>query len=142
MRAVDIIVKKRDHQELTRQEIEFFVQGYTRGEIPDYQASAWAMAVLLNGMTPRETTDLTLAMAHSGDMLDRHAIPHTAVDHDPGTVTTQRKAGRNVYFGDATNSAFLRACGVMEALNPFAANSFRSNFPLSKDSNAFSGFKS
>jgi CPA2 family monovalent cation:H+ antiporter-2 len=48
-------------------------------------------------------------------MLDRHGIPHTAVDHDPGTVTAFRKAGRNVYFGDAASPAFLKACGVMEA---------------------------
>ena len=56
MRAVDIITKKRDKGELTRAEIDFFIQGYADGDIPDYQASAWAMAVLLNGMTPRETT--------------------------------------------------------------------------------------
>ena len=58
MRATDIIIKKRDHEELTQEEISFFVQGFVKGEIPDYQVSAWAMAVLLNGMTPRETTDL------------------------------------------------------------------------------------
>ena len=87
MRAVDIIIKKRDHQELTRDEIEFFVQGYTRGEIPDYQAAAWAMAVLLNGMTPRETTDLTLAMAHSGEVLDLSGVVPIAVDkHSTGGV--------------------------------------------------------
>ena len=63
MRAVDIIIKKRDKKELTSQEIEFFIQGFTNGEIPDYQASSFAMAVLLNGMTPFETADLTLAMA-------------------------------------------------------------------------------
>jgi pyrimidine-nucleoside phosphorylase len=66
MRAVDIIAKKRDRGELTRDEINFFIQGFTQGEIPDYQAAAWAMAVLLNGMTMREITDLTLAMANSG----------------------------------------------------------------------------
>ena len=66
MRAVDIIIKKRDKQELTSQEIEFFINGFTNGEIPDYQASAFAMAILLNGMTPFETADLTLAMARSG----------------------------------------------------------------------------
>ena len=70
MRAVDIIIKKRDKHELTLEEIEFFVRGFTNGDIPDYQTSAFAMAILLNGMTPRETTDLTLAMAHSGSMLD------------------------------------------------------------------------
>ena len=70
MRAVDIIIKKRDHGELSREEIDFFVQGFTKGNIPDYQVSSWAMAVLLNGMTDQETTNLTLSMAHSGDILD------------------------------------------------------------------------
>ena len=87
MQAVDIIIKKRDKQELTREEIEFFIDGYTRGEITDYQASAWAMAVLLNGMTSRETTDLTLAMAHSGEILDLSNVVPFAVDkHSTGGV--------------------------------------------------------
>lgn len=87
MRAVDIIAKKRDGKELTREEIEFFIRGFTRGEIPDYQAAAWAMAVLLRGMTPRETTDLTLAMAHSGEVLDLSQIVPLAVDkHSTGGV--------------------------------------------------------
>ncbi|MDY6868234.1 MAG: pyrimidine-nucleoside phosphorylase, partial [Chloroflexota bacterium] len=70
MRAVDIISKKRDNKALSKSEIDFFIQGYTQGDIPDYQAAAWAMAVVLNGMTPEETTNLTLAMADSGDRLD------------------------------------------------------------------------
>ena len=87
MRAVDIIIKKRDRQELTREEIEFFIQGFTRGEIADYQASALAMAVLLNGMTPRETTDLTLAMVNSGQTLDLTGLVPVAVDkHSTGGV--------------------------------------------------------
>jgi pyrimidine-nucleoside phosphorylase len=87
MRAVDIIIKKRDREELTQAEIAFFIQGYTRGEIPDYQAAAWAMAVLLNGMTSRETTDLTLAMAHSGEVLDLSSVVPIAVDkHSTGGV--------------------------------------------------------
>ena len=87
MRAVDIIEKKRDGHELTRDEIEFFVNGYTRGEIPDYQAAAWCMAVLLRGMTARETTDLTLAMAHSGRVLDLHDVAPFVVDkHSSGGV--------------------------------------------------------
>jgi len=87
VRAVDIIIKKRDRQELTRQEIEFFIQGFACGEIPDYQVSAWAMAVLLNGMTPRETADLTLALAHSGDMLSLNNVVPIAVDkHSTGGV--------------------------------------------------------
>jgi pyrimidine-nucleoside phosphorylase len=104
MRAVDIIIKKRDHHELTQEEIDFFVQGYTRGEIPDYQAAAWAMAVLLNGMSARETTDLTLSMAHSGQVLDLSGIVDVAVDkHSTGGV------------GDKTTLAVLpivAACGL------------------------------
>jgi pyrimidine-nucleoside phosphorylase len=87
MRAVDIIIKKRDGEELSREEIEFFINGFTRGEIPDYQASAWAMAVLLRGMTDRETTDLTMTMAHSGETLDLTGVVPVAVDkHSTGGV--------------------------------------------------------
>ncbi len=87
MRAVDIIIKKRDKQELSAAEIQFFVEGFTRGAIPDYQAAAWAMAVQLNGMTARETTDLTLAMVHSGDVLDLSGVVNVAVDkHSTGGV--------------------------------------------------------
>jgi len=87
MRAVDIIIKKRDRQELNREEIAFFVAGITRGDIPDYQVAAWAMAVMLNGMSERETTDLTLAMAHSGEVLDLSGVVEIAVDkHSTGGV--------------------------------------------------------
>ena len=87
MRAVDIIVKKRDGGELSTDEIQSFIQGYTRGEIPDYQAAAWCMAVLLRGMTHREAADLTLAMARSGDTLDLHPIAPFVVDkHSTGGV--------------------------------------------------------
>ena len=87
MRAVDIIIKKRNKQELTRQEIDYFINGYTSGDILDYQAAAWAMAVLLNGMSERETTDLTLAMAESGEILDLTQVVPIAVDkHSTGGV--------------------------------------------------------
>lgn len=87
MRAVDIIIKKRERQILGPEEIRFFVNGYAQGDIPDYQAAAWAMAVLLNDMTPQETTDLTLAMAHSGDILDLSSVVPIAVDkHSTGGV--------------------------------------------------------
>ncbi len=87
MRAVDIIIKKRDGRELSQEEIEFFVQGFTDGSIPDYQAAAWAMAVLLNGMTPQETTDLTMAMVASGETLDLSGAVPLAVDkHSSGGV--------------------------------------------------------
>ncbi len=87
MRAVDIIEKKRDGLELTPEEIRFFVEGFTRGEIPDYQAAAFLMAVYFRGMTPRETAELTLAMAYSGRVLDLHDIAPVVVDkHSTGGV--------------------------------------------------------
>ena len=87
MQTVDIIARKRDRHELSTDEINFFVGGIVDGSIPDYQISAWAMAVLLNGMTPREATDLTLAMARSGETLDLSQIVKVAVDkHSTGGV--------------------------------------------------------
>ncbi len=87
MKAVDIIIHKRDGKELTREEIEFFVRGIVSGDIPDYQVSAWAMAVQLNGMSEQETTDLTMAMAHSGEVLDLSSAVPLAVDkHSTGGV--------------------------------------------------------
>ena len=87
MRAVDIIAKKRDGLELTEAEIAYFITGYTKGDIPDYQAAAWCMAVLLRGMTEAEATTLTLRMAESGDMLDLHNIAPFVVDkHSTGGV--------------------------------------------------------
>lgn len=87
MRAVDIIVRKRDRFELSEAEINYFIQAYAAGEIPDYQASAWAMAVLLNGMTPGETKDLTLAIANSGEKIDLTGVVPIAVDkHSTGGV--------------------------------------------------------
>jgi pyrimidine-nucleoside phosphorylase len=87
MRAVDIIAKKRDGGELTREELEFFINGFTHGDIPDYQAAAWLMAVVCRGMTHRETVDLTLIMAHSGDVLDLRSVAPMVVDkHSTGGV--------------------------------------------------------
>ncbi|MDO5448918.1 MAG: thymidine phosphorylase, partial [Clostridia bacterium] len=87
MRMYDIIKKKRDGEELTTEEINFFIEGYTNGDIPDYQASALCMAIFFKGMNPRETTDLTLAMAKSGDMLDLSVLGDKTVDkHSTGGV--------------------------------------------------------
>lgn len=87
MRAVEIIEKKRDGLALSAGEIRFFVEGFTRGEIPDYQAAAFLMAVYFQGMTPQETADLTMAMARSGRVLDLHDIAPVVVDkHSTGGV--------------------------------------------------------
>jgi pyrimidine-nucleoside phosphorylase len=87
MRAVDIIAKKRDGGELSAAEIDFFIQGFVQGEIPDYQAAAWLMAVYLQGMSRQETIDLTMAMARSGQMLNLEEIAPVVVDkHSTGGV--------------------------------------------------------
>lgn len=87
MSMVDIIAKKRDGQSLTESEIHWFIQHYTQGDIPDYQASALLMAVLFRGMSRDETAALTVAMAESGDMLDLSDIVDYAIDkHSSGGV--------------------------------------------------------
>ena len=104
MNFKDIIIKKREKEELSQEELAFFVEGFAKGEIPDYQASAWAMAVLLNGMSARETTDLTLAIAKTGDTLDLSDVVDIAIDkHSSGGV------------GDKTTLVVLplvAACGL------------------------------
>lgn len=104
MRAVTIIEKKRDGEALTKEEIDFFVRGYTAGDIPDYQTSAWAMAILLRGMSSRETADLTTAIAASGDQIDLSDVADVAVDkHSTGGV------------GDKTTlvvEPIVSACGI------------------------------
>lgn len=86
-RAVDLIRKKRDGQELSAEEINYFIRAYTSSEIPDYQASAWLMAVLVRGLTRAETAALTDAMLHSGEVLDLSSLPGKKVDkHSTGGV--------------------------------------------------------
>ncbi|MDX1991549.1 MAG: thymidine phosphorylase [bacterium] len=107
MRAVDILEKKRDGHTLTDAEISWFIDAYTRDDVPDYQAAAFLMAVFLRGMTPEETTALTLAMARSGEMLDLSDIADYIVDkHSSGGV------------GDKTSLVVLplvASCGVRVA---------------------------
>jgi pyrimidine-nucleoside phosphorylase len=104
MRAVDIVIKKRDGLELSRDEIRFFIEGFTRGEIPDYQVAAWCMAVLFRGMTPRETAELTQVIVESGEQIDLSSVVPIAVDkHSTGGV------------GDKTSLVVLptvAACGL------------------------------
>ena len=87
MRIIDLIRRKRDGGELSRAEIEFVVSGYTRGDFPDYQMSAWLMAVLIRGMTGAELAALTEAMLHSGQVLDLSDLPGRKADkHSTGGV--------------------------------------------------------
>lgn len=87
MRAVDIIIKKRDGHELTKEEIDFFIQGFTNGTVDNYQASALTMAIYFNGMTDQEATYLTESILHSGDILDLSQIQGIKVDkHSTGGV--------------------------------------------------------
>ena len=107
MRMVDIIINKREGKELSEEEIRFFVKGFTNGTIPDYQASALAMAIVFQGMNKKEIGILTDAMMHSGDTVDLSMLPGVKVDkHSTGGV------------GDKTTLAvgpIVASCGAVVA---------------------------
>ena len=107
MTIIDIIERKKNKQQLTAEEIKFFVDGYTAGTIPDYQMSSLLMAIVLNGMTDKETFDLTNAMLLSGDVVDMAKLGGIVVDkHSTGGI------------GDSTTLALapiLACCDVYVA---------------------------
>jgi len=95
LRAPEILERKRDGKTLTRTEIDFLIAGYTRGEIPDYQMAAFAIAVHFRGMSDEETTDLTRAMLHSREILDPPDLTSPKVDeHPPGGLGDTARLSR------------------------------------------------
>ena len=90
MNMIEIIEKKRDQIELSKEEIEYFITAYTKNQVTDHQVAALVMAIYLNGMTDEETTNLTLAMAQSGEVLDLSTLEEVIVDkHSTGGVGGQ-----------------------------------------------------
>lgn len=139
MRIYDIIAKKRDKKELSKQEIEFFINGYINGKIADYQASALLMAIYLNNMTDEETTNLTLAIKNSGDVMDLTEIDKIKVDkHSTGGVgdkTTLIVAPIVAACGGAVAKLSGRGLGhtggtldKLQALPNFSVSLTRDNF--------------
>ncbi len=128
MRIVDIITKKRDGGELSREEINTFIQGYVAGDVPDYQAAAWCMAVFFRGMSAAETASLTEAMAFSGATLDLHDVHPFIVDkHSSGGVGDKTTlvigpmvAARGVPVGKMSGRGLSFSGGTIDKLESIA----------------------
>jgi pyrimidine-nucleoside phosphorylase len=139
MRAVDIVIKKRDGLELTQDEIRFLIDGFTGGDIPDYQVAAWCMAVLFRGMTPRETAELTQVMVDSGERIDLSSVVPIAVDkHSTGGVGDKTSlvvlptvAANGLAVGKMSGRALGFSGGTldkMESIRGFRADLTREEF--------------
>ncbi len=128
MRMVDVIARKRDGEELSSEEIAEFIHDYTAGAIPDYQAAALLMAIYLRGMNRRETVDLTLAMAHSGETLDLHDVAPFIVDkHSSGGVGDKTSlvvlplvAALGVPVGKMSGRGLGSSGGTLDKMESFA----------------------
>ena len=124
MRAVDLIQKKRDGQELTSSEIQWLIEGYVAGTVPDYQMSAFAMAVYFKGMTTQEISDLTMNMVKTGQEFDLSAIEGIKVDkHSTGGVGDKVTlilaplvASFDVQVYKMSGSGMVHTCGTFDKL--------------------------
>ena len=119
MNILEIIEKKRDKKELTKEEIEFFINGYTNGEIADYQAAALVMAIFLNGMTKQETTNMTLSMANSGEILDLSKLNKNVKYLTVGNLAKEigKELENNGFEAHYFNSNKDASCYILENLN-------------------------
>ncbi len=141
MRMVEIIEGKRDGERLTTEEIDWFVQAYTVGDVPDYQASALLMAIYFQGMNRRETVDLTLAMARSGDQLDLHdTVPFVVDKHSSGGVGDKTTlvvqplvAACGVPFGKMSGRGLGSSGGTLDKMESFAGWSADLSLPRFKE---------
>jgi pyrimidine-nucleoside phosphorylase len=136
MRAIDIIARKRDGMALSAEEIDFFVQGFSQGVIPDYQVAAWLMAIVLRGMDRQETIDLTKAMVRSGQQLDLQAVASFVVDkHSTGGVGDKTTlvvaplvAAAGVYVGKISGRGLGFTGGTLDKLESIPG--FRSELSI------------
>jgi pyrimidine-nucleoside phosphorylase len=132
IRIIDLIEQKRDGGKLSTEQIEWFVREYTAGTIPDYQAAALMMAIFIRGMSRRETVDLTLAMAHSGDTLDLHDVAPFVVDkHSSGGVGDKTTlvvqplvAALGVPVGKMSGRGLGSSGGTLDKMESFTGWSF------------------